>query len=132
MVSEQDFLAAQTIDANPGTPVPGRCYALVGLVICAVCGRHLESHWSHGQPGYRCRHGHTSARTKPAGHPANVYAREDSIVDWVAAHVMGLEGTQATGFTTDAGHVADVLRARENIIVCDRATATVRPVQQGH
>ncbi|SHN46909.1 recombinase family protein [Cryptosporangium aurantiacum] len=93
LVSESDFVAAQAIDATPGTPVPARRYALIGLLICAICGRRLEAHWSHGRPGYRCRHGHTSARRKPAGHPKNVYWREDHIIDRAAARLRGTAGS---------------------------------------
>ncbi|WP_178379950.1 DUF6518 family protein [Cryptosporangium aurantiacum] len=44
-----------------------------------------KAHWAHCHPGYRCRHGHTSARRKPAGHPKNLYLRQDHILDRIAA-----------------------------------------------
>ncbi|GAA0220991.1 hypothetical protein GCM10009539_02760 [Cryptosporangium japonicum] len=113
LVSESDFVAAQAIDATPGTPIPDRRYALIGLLICAICGRHLEAHWTHGRPGYRCRHGHTSARRKPAGHPRNVYWREDDIVDRIAEGVPGATDSPDTSAT-----VAQFLRDASESIEC--------------
>src|ERR1700722_6445365 len=68
LVSESDVVAAQDISAARG-PAPchdpempeKRRYLLAGLLVCASCGRRMESSWSHGSPAYRCRH----ARTKP-------------------------------------------------------------------
>ncbi|MEW2506014.1 recombinase zinc beta ribbon domain-containing protein [Amycolatopsis sp. CA-161197] len=54
-----------------------RTYMLAGLVQCPLCGRRLESRWANGRPGYRCRHGRTSARNRPQGLAKNVYVRED-------------------------------------------------------
>ncbi|MEU4744043.1 recombinase family protein [Actinosynnema sp. NPDC023658] len=69
LVSEQDFVTAQTIqatrqcirqaDPNGG----GYVYLLAGRLHCGLCGRRVDSHRSHGRAAYRCRHGHTSART---------------------------------------------------------------------
>ena len=72
LVSEGDFIAAQAVDATP-TPADGaaRRHALVGLVVCRVCGRRMDSHWVHGRPGYRCRYGDTSASC--------IYARTGSL-----------------------------------------------------
>ncbi|VVJ18355.1 Site-specific recombinase [Amycolatopsis camponoti] len=35
----------------------------------------------NGRPGYRCRHGHTSARNRPAELAKNVYVREDHLLN---------------------------------------------------
>jgi hypothetical protein len=55
------------VDAGPH-PNPrndtAHCYRLTGLLICGICGRRLEGHWVHDRAGYRCRHGHTSARPR--------------------------------------------------------------------
>jgi site-specific DNA recombinase len=63
LVSEEDFVTAQAIRCNP-TPEDGhaRTFLLSGLLRCGHCGRRMESHWVHGRAGYRCRHGHTSAK----------------------------------------------------------------------
>jgi Recombinase/Recombinase zinc beta ribbon domain len=67
LVSEEDFIAAQDINAASG-PVPQgkpvlRRYLLAGLLACGLCGRRMESAWSNGRAAYRCRHGRTSATT---------------------------------------------------------------------
>ncbi|WP_428829943.1 hypothetical protein [Saccharothrix syringae] len=47
----------------------------------------MDSHRSHGRAAYRCRHGHTSARTRPEGAPGNLYLREDQLLARIAAHL---------------------------------------------
>lgn len=79
LVSVHDFVAAQAVKAlaqpRDGTK---RTYLLAGLLRCGLCGRSLESQWSHGNPCYRCRHGHTSAHN-PSTRPAvNLHLREES------------------------------------------------------
>jgi hypothetical protein len=71
LVSEQDFVTAQAINATPA-PQDGSTptYLLVGLLRCRTCGRRMHSHWVHGRPGYRCRHGHTSAKPAKRASPA--------------------------------------------------------------
>src|SRR5207237_391816 len=65
LVSEDDFVAAQDINAARG-PVPQgepvlRRYLLAGLLACGLCGRRMESAWTNGKPAYRCRHGRSLA-----------------------------------------------------------------------
>jgi hypothetical protein len=93
LVSEQDFVTAQTVqaarhsarraDAGGGEYV----YLLAGRLHCGLCGRKMDSHRSHGRAAYRCRHGHTSARTRPEGAPGNLYLREDHLLTRIAAHL---------------------------------------------
>jgi DNA invertase Pin-like site-specific DNA recombinase len=81
LVSDADFLAAQSITAVP-VPRNGSThrYQLTGLLICGICGRRLEGHWIHGRAGYRCRHGHTS--TRPRGkRRQSLYWAERPILD---------------------------------------------------
>ncbi len=81
LVSEADFVAAQKITA--GAQAAGgsrRTYLLTGLLRCAACGRSMDPQSSHGNPAYRCRHGHTSAHTPVMRRAANLYLREDVIV----------------------------------------------------
>ena len=40
----------------------------------------MDSHWVNRRPGYRCRHGHTSAQPRAADHPSNLYIREDDLL----------------------------------------------------
>ncbi|WP_236647361.1 hypothetical protein [Micromonospora sicca] len=49
----------------------------------------MDSHWVHGRPGYRCRHGHTSTRTKASPRPKTLYIREDHLLDRIR-HDRGL------------------------------------------
>jgi hypothetical protein len=81
LVSEADFVAAQHIRAARQTrDGRARSYLLSGLVRCGLCGRRMDSHWVHGRAGYRCRHGHSSSRPRPADGPRYVYVREDLLV----------------------------------------------------
>lgn len=87
LVSETDFLAAQGIRAaRPAKDGTRRTYLLAGLVACGVCGRRMDSHWVHGRPGYRCRHGHTTSRPRQPSHPRNLYIREDHLLAWLASN----------------------------------------------
>jgi hypothetical protein len=89
LVSEDDFVAAQAINAARG-PVPQdepvlRRYLLVGLLACELCGRRMESAWSNGKPAYRCRHGRTSATAPDLSRPKNTYVREDKLLPHLPA-----------------------------------------------
>jgi site-specific DNA recombinase len=70
LVTERDFVAAQAVRVSR-TASDGmtRTYQLSGLVQCGLCGRRMDAHWVNDRPGYRCRHGHTSAQPRPAGGP---------------------------------------------------------------
>ncbi|GAB2992137.1 recombinase family protein [Saccharothrix stipae] len=93
LVSEQDFVTAQTIQAARNSTRQadadrGECvYLFAGRLQCGLCGRKMDSHRSHGRAAYRCRHGHTSARTRPEGAPGNLYLREDHPLGRIAAHL---------------------------------------------
>jgi hypothetical protein len=63
LVSEAEYIAVQAIRAaRPTGDGTTRRYLLAGLLICGSCGRRMEAHWVNNRPGYRCRHGHTSAK----------------------------------------------------------------------
>ena len=88
LVSEDDFIAAQAVNAARG-PVPRgdsaglegrRRYLLAGLLTCGTCRRRMESAWSNGKPAYRCRHGHTSASRPDPDRPKNAYVREEFVL----------------------------------------------------
>ncbi|WP_082403189.1 recombinase family protein [Saccharothrix sp. NRRL B-16348] len=93
LVSEQDFVAAQTIQATRNSTSRadtdgGECvYLLAGRLQCGLCRRKMDSHRSHGRAAYRCRHGHTSSRTRPEGAPGNLYLREDHLLGRIAPHL---------------------------------------------
>jgi hypothetical protein len=119
LVSEGDFIAAQAVNATP-TAADGvtRRYALVGLVVCRVCGRRMDSHWVHGRPGYRCRHGHTSAKPNAGGRPKTLYLRQDRILARIAADLEDSEQLELAAF-------ADGLRAQGITILCDASVCTL-------
>lgn len=119
LVSERDFVAAQAVrvarTASDGTR---RVYRLAGLVRCGCCGRRMDSHWVNGRAGYRCRHGYTSARPRPATGSKNLYLREDELLVGIAACLPAVGGP--------VEDVAGYLRARDLIVDCGAGTLTVR------
>ncbi|GAB7046537.1 zinc ribbon domain-containing protein [Catenuloplanes indicus] len=70
-------------------------YRLTGLIICGICGRRADGHWVHGRAGYRCRHGHASARDAASGRPKNLYIREDHALTAAASQYAQLVGGPA-------------------------------------
>jgi hypothetical protein len=78
LVSEENFVAAQNVRAMP-MPADGtvRRYLLTGIVRCGYCGRRMDAHWANGRPGYRCRHGRTTANPWPEIALRPLYVRED-------------------------------------------------------
>lgn len=122
LVSEADFRAAQQISA---AAIPHddqlRVYALTGLLICQLCGRRLQPHWVHGHPGYRCRHGRTSAQ-QPDGHPRWIYWPERRIHTEILAQLAGADQMPADASIQDQ---ASYLRNRDAVIVCSASTVTV-------
>jgi DNA invertase Pin-like site-specific DNA recombinase len=89
LVSEEDFVAAQAVNATRG-PAPQaepvvRRYLLAGLLNCGLCGRRMESAWSNGKAAYRCLHGHTSAMAPDPARPKNTYIREDKLLPHLPA-----------------------------------------------
>jgi len=78
LVSEADFIAIQGLRAVREDA--RHEYALAGLLRCLICNRAFEGHWVHGTPGYRCRHGHTSARDADPNRPKNSYLPEKAIL----------------------------------------------------
>jgi hypothetical protein len=116
LVSEDDFIAAQDINAARG-PVPQgepvlRRYQLAGVLTCGACGRRMESAWANGKPAYRCRHGRTSATAPDPSRPKNAYVREDKLLPHLPAlHLL---------LTTSAVHVRRRTRAGTDV----RATAS--------
>jgi site-specific DNA recombinase len=123
LVSEGEFIAAQHIHAaRPTSDQTTRTYLLAGLLRCGLCNRRMDSHWVNGRPGYRCRHGRTTANPPNAGHPRNLYLREDTILTSLAATL--------TTETQNPRHLADHLRSEQITIVCSYhqpISATLRP-----
>ncbi len=93
LVSEQDFIAVQAIRAaRPTEDGSARTYLLAGLIRCGICHRRMEdAHWVHTRPGYRCRHGHSSARSADAARPKNLYIRADRAISKLGELRNGLD-----------------------------------------
>ncbi|GAA2903129.1 putative recombinase [Actinoplanes cyaneus] len=120
LVSDEDFAVVQQITAI-GVPQDGlaRRYALTGLLICGVCGRRMSAHWTHGKPGYRCRHGHTSAHPIEGESPRWVYWSQAGLVGQLQATDVRFCDLQ------DAEELASHLKARDLVLVCGPGTLTV-------
>ena len=69
-------------------------YLLAGILICGACGRRMESCFANSHPGYRCRHGHTSASSKNPRRLA--YVREDRVLEHLAAMLIRLQMSEHT------------------------------------
>jgi site-specific DNA recombinase len=123
--SEADFIAAQNIDATP-RPEDGstRRYHLTGLVLCRTCGRRAEAHWIHDRPGYRCRHGRTSASPAMPDRPKPWYQREDVLLTHAWCHLAESDLLAAPG-PEDLHAVAGHLRATGITITCDTGAVTL-------
>ncbi|GHG14439.1 hypothetical protein GCM10017567_35360 [Amycolatopsis bullii] len=120
LVDEATFLEVQGMRAaRPTQHGHTRTYVLAGLVQCQLCGRRLDSHWVNGRPGYRCRHGHTSARNRPPELAKNVYAREDHLLNDLRARFAETVGD-------DGSAIADYLRTNDLTIMCGGPTQVVK------
>ncbi|MFY1638282.1 recombinase family protein [Solwaraspora sp. WMMB335] len=127
LVGEENFVAAQAVRvvraAEDGSV---RMYLLAGLLRCGLCGRRMDAHWVNDRPGYRCRHGHTSAQQRVRGHPKNLYVREDRLLDGLADRYAGMAcGSDRLHPVLPADGLNEVvafLRENDLTIVCDRRT----------
>ncbi|BCJ46113.1 hypothetical protein GCM10010168_50620 [Actinoplanes ianthinogenes] len=120
LISDDEFLAIQRVTA---LSVPGdgqqRRYAFTGLLVCAVCGRRLEGHWVNRQPGYRCRHGHTSALPSGEAGPRWVYRSQAHLARELAATYPDLAAA------SNAEEMASYLRVRDLVVVCAADKLTI-------
>ena len=91
LVPIEVFQRAQTILAarSGGTTRPRRAsrYVLRGLLRCELCQRLMQGTWNNHAAYYRCRFPREYARANNIDHPANIYLREDRLVepllDWI-------------------------------------------------
>jgi hypothetical protein len=113
LVSEEDFVATQAIRAlRPTGEGTTRTYLLAGVLRCGLCRRRMDSHWVNNRPGYRCRHGHTSAKPPTTGQRRNLYLREDTILTDLSTKLSHITQEQ------DPHSRAEYLRVNEITIVC--------------
>jgi site-specific DNA recombinase len=123
LVSEADFIAVQAIRSTRTTADGARrTYRLAGLLRCGICGRRLDSHWANNRPGYRCRHGQTSAHptTVPDDRQRAVYLREDELL-----HDLATTLGRGSGEPLTPAEVPDLLRTRKITVVCTRTHRTM-------
>ncbi|GLY32383.1 recombinase family protein [Kineosporia sp. NBRC 101731] len=118
LVSPEDFLAVQGMhtERSNDTSNRSRTYRLASLVRCNNCLRKMDSHWVHGRPGYRCRHGHRSSRPTQSGTDSTLYLREDELLDRL------LTGQLLPTHVTDPQGTAHHLRQHQLTIQCDHTT----------
>jgi hypothetical protein len=118
LVSEAEFVAVQQIRAaRVNDDGAARQYLLSGLIMCDLCGRRMDSHWVNGRAGYRCRHGHSSARPVSSDRPGNLYVREDTLL----AELKGRLATENNVADVTSPELAAYLRSQAMAIVHDRA-----------
>ncbi|KOX19744.1 hypothetical protein ADK67_32900 [Saccharothrix sp. NRRL B-16348] len=123
LVGMREFTQVQKVRARrPNGDGGERRYLLAGLLVCGACGRRMDSHWVHGRPGYRCRHGYTSARPRLLGAPALLYWREDRLLERIV--VVAAEQGQPLPSTGD--EVAAFLAAAGIGVVCSRRAIELR------
>ncbi|EMD22990.1 recombinase family protein [Amycolatopsis azurea] len=125
LITEQDFVAAQQVRAaRPADDGQTRRFALAGLIHCGVCNRRLDSHWNHGRPTYRCRHGHTSSQRAGQPRPKTLYIREDHLVDEIHVRLGIQDGdghVPLESARTRSSRITVALRDSRQFIVCDSA-----------
>jgi site-specific DNA recombinase len=125
LITEQDFVAAQQVRAaRPAGDGQTRRFALAGLIHFGVCNRRLDSHWNHGRPTYRCRHGHTSTQRASQSRPKTLYIREDHLVDEIHIRIGDQDGdghVPLESARTRSSRIATALRNSGRYVVCDSA-----------
>ncbi|WP_158854865.1 recombinase family protein [Saccharothrix deserti] len=123
LVSVRDFIEAQQVRARrPNDDGDRREYLLAGLVVCGVCGRRMDAHWVHGRPGYRCRHGFSSARPRSADGARALYWREDRLLE----HIVGAAAPRQPGSAVACTAVMAVLREEGVEVLCGREAVELR------
>ncbi|WP_327393188.1 recombinase family protein [Streptomyces sp. NBC_01186] len=113
-----------------------RPYLLRGALICGVCERKMQGHWSHEQAYYRCRYPNEYGLANHVQHPRNLYVREAWVTrpldDWPAKaflpHRIDKTVDLMTATGPDTGHpdTTESTQARADIARCDAKLATHR------
>jgi site-specific DNA recombinase len=135
LISEADFIAVQALRGKHAKAKHD--YRLKGLLRCATCDRAFEGHWVNKVPGYRCRHGHSSAKD-PGTRPAKaIYLRVDRVLAKLPLLLYRLTAAEPamviTGATASAARpvpptpeeVIDHLRKHALVLCYDSRTRTL-------
>ncbi|MEV4893541.1 recombinase family protein, partial [Nonomuraea sp. NPDC055795] len=83
IVSREDFDATQATLHGRGDRYTDKTvrraqhvYMLRGRLLCGICDRRMQGHWSNEEPYYRCRFPQEYALANHVEHPRNIYLRE--------------------------------------------------------
>jgi site-specific DNA recombinase len=82
----------------------------------------------HGRPGYRCRHGQSSAQPRSPGRLKPLYLREDQILARVVGQLNELDHHEETADAArvdDPAALAEFLQSRPIVVMCDGSACTV-------
>lgn len=85
----------------------------------------MDAHWVHDRPGYRCRHGHSSARSADAARPKNLYVREDHAL----AKLAELQADLGRGGSTPED-LARRLRHNRLVITTNGTSWSIEPAEE--
>ena len=96
LITDETYRQAQALFVARGRqPVErkirpaSRDYALRGLLLCGLCGRKMQAHWTNDKAHYRCRYPAEYAKSRALDHPTNVYLREELLLPrldaWLAS-----------------------------------------------
>src|SRR5690625_2937053 len=144
LVSGEEFGQVQTLLRSRGRTRGGEHkvhrtrhpYLFRGAVVCCLCGRRMQGHWTNDEPYYRCRYPQEYALANRVHHPRNVYLRERDLVpaldEWIAAEFA--PGKRSVALATLASapqeqrtsHTRESARLHESIAECDRKRAQHR------
>jgi hypothetical protein len=85
----------------------------------------MDAHWVNNRPGYRCRHGHSSARSSDATRPKNLYIREDHAL----ARLTQLRNGLDRGRPTPEDH-AHRLRSEQLVLMTNGDCWSIEPANE--
>jgi hypothetical protein len=86
----------------------------------------MDSHWVNDRPGYRCRHGYSSSRTRPLDAPRNLYVSEDVLLTRLVRDLVP-DRCRSDG-VVEPGLVAEVvvrLQDESKVIICGTSDWTI-------
>lgn len=127
----QALRAARKVTREHPLRRTARGYALRGILRCGICGRKMHGCWSNGRPHYRCK----LTPGYPAGHPKNVYLREDRLLcqldGWLARKFAPPPWTRPFANSDRLRHPLARTRARRVQTPRNWAAVTVQPPEAG-
>ena len=109
-------------------------YVLRGRIVCGICDRKMQGHWSNEMAYYRCRFPAEYALANKISHPLNIFVRERDVLpeldDWLAREFRPHRIEAAVQAMAEADRDPDAERAvtmaRQTIAGCDAKMARYR------